>query len=152
MSSSKRGAKVSLDVMQGLMAAGQAASKGLDVRLKHLLEIRASQINHCAYCIDMHIKDAKLAGETDERIYFLNAWEEAASHYSEKEQAALALTEAITVLTDGFVPDEVYERAAKHFDERELGQLISTITLINAWNRINVSIRNPPTYKPGEHA
>ncbi|MER7347026.1 carboxymuconolactone decarboxylase family protein [Streptomyces aurantiacus] len=149
--SSKRGAKVGLDVMQAFLQATQAASKGMDVHLKHLVEIRASQINHCAYCIDMHIKDAKLAGETDERIYFLNAWEEATEHYSEKEQAALALTEAITVLTDGFVPDAVYERASRHFDDRELGQLISAITVINAWNRINVSIRNPPTYKPGEH-
>ncbi|MFD9910864.1 carboxymuconolactone decarboxylase family protein [Streptomyces sp. NPDC059063] len=148
---SKRGAKIKLDVLNGLLAANDAAAKGIDIHLKHLMMIRASQINHCAYCIDMHIKDARLAGETDERIYFLNSWEEAASHYSERELAALALTEAITVLTDGFVPDDVYERAARHFDDAELGQLISMITVINAWNRINVSIRNPPTYKPGEH-
>ncbi|MGA4840068.1 carboxymuconolactone decarboxylase family protein [Streptomyces sp. G45] len=145
---SKRAAKIKLPVVTALQQATEAASQGMNVHLKYLVMIRASQINHCAYCIDMHIKEAKLAGETDERIYFLNAWEEAEGSYTERERAALALTEAITLLTDGFVPDEVYERAAQHFDEAELGQLISMITLINAWNRLNVSIRNPPTYQP----
>ncbi|MGH4034284.1 carboxymuconolactone decarboxylase family protein [Actinomycetota bacterium Odt1-20B] len=142
-----RPAKVHPDVRAALLKATAAAAKGLDPKVKHLVELRSSQINHCAFCIDMHVKEAKEAGETDERLHFLNAWEEAADHYSEKERAALALAEAVTVLTDGFVPDDVYERAARHFDEEELGQLIAVITLINGWNRFNVALRTPPGLK-----
>jgi alkylhydroperoxidase family enzyme len=91
----------------------------------------------------MHTRNARKAGETEERIYQLNAWEEAGL-FTEKEQAALALTEAVTVLTDGFVPDGVYERAAKYFDEPELAQLIALISTINAWNRIAVTTRQTP--------
>lgn len=131
------------EVYRAMVALDAAAKKGLDPALVHLVKIRASQINHCAFCIDMHIKEARKEGETEERVYLLNAWEEAAGHYTAKEQAALALTEAVTVLTDGFVPDAVYERAAAHFDERELAHLIALITTINMWNRINVAIRQP---------
>ncbi|AJT64877.1 carboxymuconolactone decarboxylase family protein [Streptomyces chattanoogensis] len=137
-------AKLAPEVYKAMIALDAAARKGLDPVLVELVKIRASQINHCAFCIDMHITDARKAGETEERIYLLNAWEEAAAFYSPKEQAALALTEAITVLTDGFVPDAVHERAAAHFDEAELAQLIALITTINAWNRFGVSTRMAP--------
>ncbi|MGW7552813.1 carboxymuconolactone decarboxylase family protein [Streptomyces rimosus] len=136
--------KLAPGVYQPLLNAHIAAKKGLgDPVLAELVLIRASQINHCAFCLDMHVKDARKAGVSEERIYLLNAWEEATGHYTAKEQAALALTEAVTVLTDGFVPDAVYERAAAHFDERELAHLIALITTINMWNRINVAIRQP---------
>ena len=90
-----------------------AAKKGLDPALVELVKIRASQLNHCAFCIDMHTKDALAAGESVERIVQLGAWEESRHFYTEKELAAIELTEAVTVLTDGFVPDEVYEKAAE---------------------------------------
>ncbi len=139
-----RWAKLAPDVYKAMIALDAAAKKGLDPALVALVEIRASQLNHCAFCIDMHSTDARKAGETEQRIHLLNAWEEATGFYSPKEQAALALTEAITVLTDGFVPDAVYERAADHFDEAELAQLIAVITAINAWNRFGVSTRMAP--------
>lgn len=130
-------------VFQAMIALDAAARKGLDPVLAELVRIRSSQLNRCAYCLDMHTRDARKSGETEERIYQLNAWEEAGL-YTEKEKAALALTEAVTVLTQGFVPDEVYERAAKHFDEPELAQLIALIFTINAWNRIAVTTRTTP--------
>ncbi|MFI6768353.1 carboxymuconolactone decarboxylase family protein [Streptomyces sp. NPDC050355] len=139
-----RWAKLAPDVYKAMIALDAAAKKGLDPALVALVEIRASQLNHCAFCIDMHSTDARKAGETEQRIHLLNAWEEAVGFYSPKEQAALALTEAITVLTDGFVPDAVYERAADHFEEAELAQLIAMITAINAWNRFGVSTRMAP--------
>lgn len=137
-------AKLAPEVFKAMIALEVAAKRGLDPTLVELVKIRASQVNHCAFCIDMHIKDARKAGESEERIYLLNAWEEAAGFYTEKEQAALALTEAITVLTDGFVPDAVYARAAAHFEDDELAQLIALITTINAWNRFGVSTRMAP--------
>ncbi|WP_030373181.1 carboxymuconolactone decarboxylase family protein [Streptomyces rimosus] len=136
--------KLAPGVYQPLLNAHIAAKKGLgDPVMAELVLIRASQINHCAFCLDMHVKDARKAGVSEERIYLLNAWEEATGHYTAKEHAALALTEAVTMLTDGHVPDVVYERAAEHFDERELAHLIALITTINMWNRINVAIRQP---------
>ncbi|CDR09090.1 carboxymuconolactone decarboxylase family protein [Streptomyces iranensis] len=142
-------AKAAPEVYKAMVALDAAARKGVDPTLAELVKVRASQLNHCAFCIDMHTKDARAAGESEERLYLLNAWEEAGHLYSEKEQAALALTEAVTVLTDGFVPDEVYEQAAKHFEERELAQLIALIFTINAWNRIGVTTRmTPGAYKP----
>ncbi|MFI6344512.1 carboxymuconolactone decarboxylase family protein [Streptomyces sp. NPDC050560] len=141
------------DVMKAMLRLDTAARQGLDPRLAELVKIRASQINHCAYCLDMHSKDALAAGESVERIIQLAAWEESKHFYTAKEAAALELTEAITVLTDGFVPDEVFDRAAKEFDESELAQLIALITVINAWNRFGVSTRLVPGhYQPGEHA
>ncbi|GHD94601.1 alkyl hydroperoxide reductase AhpD [Streptomyces naganishii JCM 4654] len=129
-----------------------AAGKGLDPKLRELVKIRASQLNHCAFCLDMHTKDALAGGESVERIVQLSAWEESRHFYTEKEIAAIELTEAVTVLTDGFVPDEVYEKAAKHFDEPELAQLIAAITMINAWNRFGVTTRMVPGhYTPGQH-
>ncbi|SEC08095.1 alkylhydroperoxidase AhpD family core domain-containing protein [Streptomyces melanosporofaciens] len=140
------------EVYKAMVSLDTAARKGLDPVLAELVKVRASQLNHCAFCIDMHTKDARAAGESEERLYLLNAWEEAGDLYTEKEQAALALTEAVTVLTDGFVPDEVYERAAKHFEEKELAQVIALIFTINAWNRIGVTTRMVPgAYKPAGH-
>ncbi|MGK5533175.1 carboxymuconolactone decarboxylase family protein [Streptomyces sp. URMC 129] len=131
-------------VYRAMRTLDGAARQGLDTTLLELVKIRASQLNHCAFCIAMHTKDARAAGETEERLYLLNAWEEVPGAYTERERAALALTEAITLLTDGFVPDEVYERAAKHFPEKELAHLIGAIVTINAWNRIAVSTRMTP--------
>ncbi|AGP57162.1 hypothetical protein M271_28525 [Streptomyces rapamycinicus NRRL 5491] len=142
-------AKAAPEVYKAMVTLDAAARKGVDPTLAELVKVRASQLNHCAFCIDMHTKDARAAGEAEDRLYLLNAWEEAGDLYTEKEQAALALTEAVTVLTDGFVQDEVYERAAKHFEERELAQLIALIFTINAWNRIGVTTRMAPgAYKP----
>ncbi|MEV0279919.1 carboxymuconolactone decarboxylase family protein [Streptomyces sp. NPDC050610] len=129
---------------KAVIALDAAARKGVDPVIAELVKIRASQLNHCAFCLDMHIKEARKAGETEERVYLLNAWEEATGYYTEKEQAALALTEAVTVLTDGFVPDAVYERAAAHFDEEELAQVIALIATINVWNRFSVTTRKAP--------
>ncbi|MFF4017609.1 carboxymuconolactone decarboxylase family protein [Streptomyces sp. NPDC001843] len=133
-----------------MSALSAAAKQGLgDPVLAELVMIRASQLNHCAFCLDMHLQVARKNGESEDRIQLLNAWEEAEDLYSERERAALALTEAVTVLTEGFVPDEVYEGAAKHFDEAELAHLIALITAINGWNRLMVSRRVPPGgYRP----
>ncbi|MEU5519189.1 carboxymuconolactone decarboxylase family protein [Streptomyces sp. NPDC047860] len=140
------------EVYQAMIRLDSAARKGLDPQLYELVKIRASQINRCAYCLDMHTKDALAAGESVERIVQLAAWEESRHFYTDKELAAIELTEAVTVLTDGFVPDEVYERAAKWFDEAELSRLVAAITVINAWNRFGVTCRlTPGHYQPGQH-
>ncbi|MEV5316385.1 carboxymuconolactone decarboxylase family protein [Streptomyces sp. NPDC052687] len=145
-------AKLVPDVYKAMIRLDAAARQGLDHTLYELVKIRASQINHCAFCIDMHTKDALAAGESVERIVQLSAWEESRHFYTERELAALELTEAVTVLTDGFAPDEVYERAARHFEETELAQLIAAITVINAWNRFGVTCRmTPGHYQPGDH-
>ncbi|GAA3148555.1 carboxymuconolactone decarboxylase family protein [Streptomyces rameus] len=145
-------AEHSPEVYKAMIRLDTAARQGLDPKLYELVKIRASQVNHCAFCLDMHTKDALAAGESVERIVQLGAWEESRHFYTEKELAAIELTEAITVLTDGFVPDEVYERAARHFEEGELAQLIAAITVINAWNRFGVTTRMVPGhYRPGQH-
>ena len=121
---------------------------GLDPKLYELVKIRASQINGCAFCIDMHTKDARAAGETEERIYLLPAFREA-PFYTDKERAALALTEAVTLISETHAPDDVYAEAAAHFDEGELAALIMAITAINAWNRIAITSRTPAgIYEP----
>jgi AhpD family alkylhydroperoxidase len=132
------------DVHRALAEVDRTARSGLDPVIAELVKIRASQLNHCAFCLDMHTKDALAAGETVQRIVQLAAWEEAKHFYSPKEIAAIRLTEAVTLLTDGFVPDEVFAAAAAHFDEAELAHLIAAITAINAWNRIGVSTRMVP--------
>ncbi|MEV0737207.1 carboxymuconolactone decarboxylase family protein [Streptomyces sp. NPDC050549] len=140
------------EVYKTMVRLDAAARRGLDPKLLELVKIRASQLNHCAFCLDMHTKDALAAGESVERIIQLGAWQESRHFYTEKELAAIELTEAITVLTDGFVPDEVYDRAAAQFEEAELTQLIAAITVINAWNRFGVSTRMVPGhYKAGQH-
>ncbi|MFJ3581523.1 carboxymuconolactone decarboxylase family protein [Streptomyces sp. NPDC090127] len=137
---------------RAMLRLEQAAAKDIDPTLYHLIKTRASQINHCAFCIDMHTKDALAEGESVERLVQLSAWHESRHFYTERELAALELTEAVTVLTDGFVPDEVYARAAAHFDETELARVISAITVINAWNRIAVTTRmTPGHYTPGQY-
>lgn len=139
------------EVFKAMIRLDAAARKGVDPVILELVKIRASQLNHCARCIDMHSKDALAAGESVERIVQLSAWEESQHFYTAKELAALELAEAITVLTDGFVPDEVYDKAAALFDEQELTQLIAAITVINAWNRFGVSTRQAPGhYKAGD--
>ncbi|MET7370894.1 carboxymuconolactone decarboxylase family protein [Streptomyces sp. NPDC005566] len=144
-------ATLSPDVYKAMVRLDAASRKGLDPTLLELVKIRASQLNRCALCLDMHSKDALAAGESAERIIQLSAWEESQHFYTEKELAAIELTEAVTVLTDGFVPDEVYAKAAKQFDEAELSQLIAAITVINAWNRFGVATRQVPGhYTPGD--
>ncbi|MFE0172702.1 carboxymuconolactone decarboxylase family protein [Streptomyces sp. NPDC059002] len=139
------------EVFKAMIKLDAAARKGLDPVIAELVKIRASQLNHCALCLDMHTKDALAAGESVERIIQLSAWEESRHFYTAKEIAAIELTEAITVLTDGFVPDDVYARAAEHFAEAELTQLIAAITVINAWNRFGVATRQVPGhYKAGD--
>ncbi|MER6980457.1 carboxymuconolactone decarboxylase family protein [Streptomyces carpinensis] len=145
-------AKHAPEVYKAMVRLDAAAREGVDPKVLELVKIRASQINHCALCLDMHTKDALAAGESVERIIQLSAWEESRHFYTEKELAAIELTEAVTVLTDGFVPDEVYEHAARHFDEAELAQLIAAITVINAWNRFGVTCRMAPGhYTPGQY-
>lgn len=142
--------KFAPDVFRALIRLDTAARKGVDPTVLELVKIRASQINRCALCVDMHSKDALAAGESVERIIQLNAWAESQHFYTAREIAALELTEAITVLTDGFVPDDVYARAASQFDETELAHLIGAIAAINAFNRFGVSTRSVPGhYTPG---
>lgn len=129
-------------VLKAVLALDAAAREGLDPVLLELVQIRASQINRCAYCIDYHTADARRAGETEERLHQLPAWRES-SLYTERERAALALTEALTLLPRG-VSDEVYDEAATRFDERELAQLIALVLTVNAWNRMNVATRKTP--------
>ncbi|NGO44412.1 carboxymuconolactone decarboxylase family protein [Streptomyces ureilyticus] len=132
-------------VGKAMSALSAAAKKGLgDPGLAELVQIRASQLNHCAFCLDMHLELARKHGVSEKQTDLLSAWEEAEDLYSERERAALALTEAVTVLTEGFVPDDVYERAARHFDDVQLAHLIELITVINGWNRLMVSRRIPP--------
>jgi AhpD family alkylhydroperoxidase len=121
----------------------------LDPTLGHLVEMRASQINGCAFCLDMHSKDARAEGETEARLYLLSAWRECPD-YSDRERAALALTEAMTVLEPGGVPDAIWDEAAARFDEAELGALVVKIASINAWNRLQISTKaEPGHYQPG---
>jgi AhpD family alkylhydroperoxidase len=116
---------------------------GLEQSLLDLVKVRASQINRCAFCLDMHVKDARASGETEQRLYSLDAWRET-SFYSDRERAALAWTEAVTVLTDGFVPDEVYDVVRAQFTEQEIISLTMAVIAINGWNRISVSLRTVP--------
>jgi AhpD family alkylhydroperoxidase len=137
--------KHSPDVYQALLALDEAAAAGLDKPLAELVRVRASQLNGCTYCLDAHTKDARAGGETEQRLYLLSAWRESGAIFTEKEQAALALTEAITLLPETHVPDDVYERAAAQFPDAELSQLISQIIMINAWNRLGVATRLGPS-------
>ncbi len=124
------------------------ASCGLETNLIHLVKLRASQINECAYCLDMHWKDLRAAGETEQRLYSLDAWREC-PFYSDRERAALEWTEAVTLVADGQVPDEAYERVRPHFSEKELADLTLAAATINAWNRLSIAGRvTPGTYQP----
>jgi AhpD family alkylhydroperoxidase len=124
----------------------------LDPRLHHLISLRASQINGCAFCLDMHWKDARAAGESEERLYSLDVWRESPL-YSERERAALELCEAMTLVAETHVPDDVWERARASFDDDELAQLVIAISAINSWNRLNITARvEPGHYQPGAFA
>jgi AhpD family alkylhydroperoxidase len=123
---------------------------GLEHSLMELVKMRASQINHCAYCLDMHSKDMRAAGETEQRIYLLNAWREA-PFYSDRERAALEWTEALTLVHETEVPDSAYEVVRKQFSEEEIVNLSLAIVAINGWNRLCVGLRAVPgTYQPRE--
>ncbi|MET9876975.1 carboxymuconolactone decarboxylase family protein [Actinacidiphila glaucinigra] len=137
-------AKLAPEAFKALVRLDSAAGRGVDAGLLHLVKVRASQINHCAFCLDMHSKDALAAGESAERVIQLGAWTEARHFYTAREVAAIELTEAITLVTDGFVPDEVYARAAEQFDETELAHLVAAIVAINAFNRVGISTRMVP--------
>jgi AhpD family alkylhydroperoxidase len=136
--------KTSPELYEAMMVLSNAAAKDIEPELGELIKIRASQINHCAFCLDMHTRDARKHGVSEQKLDVLAAWEEAGRLFTERERAALALTEAITELGDGHVSDEVYASAAAVFTERELGQVIAMAVTINAWNRINVTIRLEP--------
>jgi AhpD family alkylhydroperoxidase len=132
----------------------QAATKeldraGIDPRLRELIRIRASQLNGCAYCIDMHTKDARAIGETEQRIYGLAAWAET-PYFTARERVALAFTETVTRLADTHVPDQAYSDVASEFSPQEIGALVSLIVAINAWNAIAVTTRAwiPGSYQP----
>jgi AhpD family alkylhydroperoxidase len=120
----------------------------LDPKLLDLIKLRASQINGCAYCIDMHWKDLRAAGETEQRLYGLDAWDES-PYYSDRERAALAWTEAVTNIREGHVPDPIYDRVRKFFSEKELADLTLAVAAINSWNRLSIAARTVPgTYQP----
>ena len=126
------------------------ASCGLDHKFVHLLKLRASQINGCAFCIDMHSIDARAAGETEQRLYALNAWRET-PFFTDRERAGLAWIEAVTLVAQTHVPDEVYEEALAHFSEKEIVDLTYLAMTINAWNRLAVATRAlPGRYRPAK--
>lgn len=124
---------------------------GLEPSLLELIKLRTSQINGCAYCIDMHWKDARARGESEQRLYGLMAWRES-PYYTERERAALAWTEAVTLIADNHVPDDLYEEVRQHFNETELVNLTLALVAINGWNRLAISFRTEPgTYQPTGH-
>jgi len=128
------------------------AKSPVEKSLLELISLRVSQINGCAYCLDMHSKDLRAAGETEQRLYMLDAWGEAPL-YTERERAALAWAEAVTKVAEGHVPDEIYEEAQKQFSEEELIDLTMAVIGINSYNRINVAFRTKAgTYQVGQHA
>ena len=121
---------------------------GLEESLQNLIKLRVSQINGCAYCIDMHWKDLRAAGEAEQRLYGLDAWEES-PYYTDRERAALAWAESVTNLHEGHVPDGVFERVKNFFNDKELADLTLAVTAINSWNRLSIAARTVPgTYQP----
>lgn len=127
------------------------ADSGLDEKLVHLIKMRASQINGCAYCIDMHSKDARALGETEQRLYELDAWRET-PFYTDRERAALEWTESLTLVSQTHVPDSAYEEVKKHFSEKEIIDLTLAISTINAWNRIAIATRAVPGHYQPKHS
>ena len=138
------------DVLGAMLGLNKVIeSAGFDHKLLYLVEVRVSQLNGCGFCIDMHTKDARLEGETEQRLYLLNAWREA-PFYSDRERAALAWAEAVTKLENGHVPDQVYQQAREHFDEQQLMKLTLLVVGINGWNRFCISFNaTPGTYVAG---
>lgn len=136
--------QASPELYDAMMTLSTASARDVEPDLAELIKIRASQLNHCAFCLDMHLRDARKHGVADQKLDLLAAWAEAGEVFTDRERAALALTEAITRLGEDGVSDEVYERAAAAFTDRELGQVIAMAVTINAWNRINAAVRMPP--------
>ena len=143
-------AKVAPGVYQAMFGLEKYLHEcGLETSLLGLVRMRASQINGCAFCLDMHSKDARAAGETEQRLYLLNGWREAPC-YSERERAALAWTEAMTLIADNHVSDEIYDDVRQHFSDKELVNLSLAIVAINGWNRLAISLRSEVGwYRPG---
>ena len=141
--------KAAPGVYQAMMGLGTYLHQsGLELSLIDLIALRASQINGCAYCIDMHSKDARAAGETEQRLYALNAWRET-PFFTDRERAALAWTEAVTLVAEGHVPDAVYQEARQRFSDEELVNLTMAVVTINAWNRLSIAFRAVPgEYQP----
>ncbi len=139
--------------MKALYGLGLYLAKSpIEQPLLNLIYFRVSQINGCAFCLDMHSKDLRATGETEQRLYVLEAWREA-PFYTERERAALAWAEAVTKVAEGRVPDEIYEEARKRFSEAELIDLTLAVITINSYNRINIAFRvTAGTYQPGQHA
>jgi AhpD family alkylhydroperoxidase len=135
--------KVEPDGYKAMVGLHRHVEDAVDRQLNDLVKLRTSQVNGCAYCIDLHWREAREHGEPEHRLYQLDAWREA-GFYSDRERAALALTEAVTLVREGHVPDDVYEDASRHFDARELANLILAIVTINAWNRIGISTHMSP--------
>jgi AhpD family alkylhydroperoxidase len=132
------------DAYKAMLALSQAVERtGLAPQLIDLVNYRASQLNGCAFCLDMHSKDLRARGETEQRLYMISAWREVPQLYSSRERAALAWAEAVTRLEDQEVADAVYDMARKEFSEAELVQLTLVIVAINGWNRLNVAFRTP---------
>ena len=131
---------ISSNLTQALLKLSFESQKRLEHSLLKLVEIRASQINGCAYCLDMHTKDARAAGETEQRIYALSAWRET-PFFTDRERAALEWTEAVTLVAETRVPDDVYEQVRQQFSEEELVELTFAVIVINSWNRLQVSFR-----------
>jgi AhpD family alkylhydroperoxidase len=142
--------KANPKIVQLLLAIEEyLRGSGLESALRHLVNTRASQINGCAYCLDMHTKDARGEGETEQRLYALDAWRET-PFFNERERAALEWTEAVTRVADGHIPDDVYERVRRHFNEQELIDLTLAAAHINTWNRLSIAFRTVPgNYRPG---
>src|SRR6478736_51693 len=136
------GLKVAPGAFQAMLGLEMFVKKSskLEPSLLELVRMRASQINGCAYCLDMHSKDARAGGESEQRLYALNAWRET-PFFTDRERAALAWTEAVTLVSETHVPDEVYARVAQHFDEAEMVALTFAVVVINSWNRLSVSFR-----------
>jgi AhpD family alkylhydroperoxidase len=136
-----------LRAMYGLERA--IRTSGLEPNLLELVKMRASQINGCAFCLDMHSKDARAAGETEQRLYALNAWRET-PFFTDRERAALEWTESLTLVAENHVPDEQFERVRKHFSEEELVNLTYAVVAINGWNRLAIAVRAVPgSNQPG---
>jgi AhpD family alkylhydroperoxidase len=143
--------KVAPGAFRAMLGLGQYLHEcGLEESLINLMYLRASEINGCAYCLDMHWKDLRASGESEQRLYGLNAWRES-PFYTNRERAALEWTEAVTLITHGHVPDKVYEDVRRHFNDKELSDLTLAVATINAWNRLNVAARIVPgSYQPGK--
>lgn len=141
--------KVSPNALKAMLELEKyVTTSGLEVTLYELVKTRASQINGCAYCLDMHTKDARKAGETEQRLYALSAWRET-PFFTERERAALEWTEALTVISENDVPDSLYDSVHKHFDEKEMVALSMAIVAINGWNRLAIGFRMVPgSYNP----